>query len=261
IALRDDEGSGWCKGMRAWVLLLRGEVMEAGVLAEELERHLTIEHPEYLLNAGFALELMRILRAYVEVARGNLTSAETIARGTLGTDGSRFANMAWVQAIGRYPLFVAALLRCDTAAARAHVEGALARAVGRDPARPRRRRRSRGDGRRRRRGVGRGIDRARPRPPDPGRGAGHRRQGRRRRSHDPRRAVPARRGRLGRGEDQGAGGPGEDARRAAAARRGGRGARPGAHSLGRAAGRDRSVGPRIKPVGLKAFWLCRSSSR
>ena len=122
IELGDDEGSGWCKGMRAWVLLLRGEVMEAGVLAEELERHLTIEHPEYLLNAGFALELMRILRAYVEVARGNLTSAETIARGTLGADGSRFANMAWVQAIGRYPLFVAALLRCDTAAARAHVE-------------------------------------------------------------------------------------------------------------------------------------------
>ncbi|HEV2685941.1 MAG TPA: adenylate/guanylate cyclase domain-containing protein [Actinomycetota bacterium] len=122
IELGDDEGSGWCKGMRAWVLLLRGEVMEAGVLAEELEHHLTVEHPEYLLNAGFALELMRILRAYVEVARGNLTTAETIARGTLGTDGSRFANMAWVQAIGRYPLFVAALLRCDIAAARAHVE-------------------------------------------------------------------------------------------------------------------------------------------
>ncbi|TMK54012.1 MAG: hypothetical protein E6G59_04385 [Actinobacteria bacterium] len=131
--LQDPRGEGWSLQnlgwaamlmgrMRAWVLLLRGEVMEAGVLAEELERHLTIEHPEYLLNAGFALELMRILRAYVEVARGNLTSAETIARGTLGTDGSRFANMAWVQAIGRYPLFVAALLRCDTAAARAHVE-------------------------------------------------------------------------------------------------------------------------------------------
>jgi class 3 adenylate cyclase/tetratricopeptide (TPR) repeat protein len=120
--LGDDEGSGWCKGMRAWVLLLRGDVMEAGGLAEELEHHLTVEHPEYLLNAGFALELMRILRAYVEVARGNLTSAETIAQGTLGQDGSRFANMAWVQAIGRYPLFVAALLRCDTTAARAHVE-------------------------------------------------------------------------------------------------------------------------------------------
>jgi class 3 adenylate cyclase/tetratricopeptide (TPR) repeat protein len=122
IALGDDEGSGWCKGMRAWVLLMRGEVTEAGSLAEELEHHLTVEHPEYLLNVGFALELMRILRAYVEVARGNLSTGETIARGTLGTDGSRFANMAWVQAIGRYPLFVAALLRCDVAAARAHVE-------------------------------------------------------------------------------------------------------------------------------------------
>src|SRR6266850_1462684 len=77
--LSDDEGAGWCKGMRAWVLLLRGQVMEACVLAEELERHLTIEHPEYLLSAGFALELMRILLAYVEVARGNLTKAETIA--------------------------------------------------------------------------------------------------------------------------------------------------------------------------------------
>jgi len=120
--LSDDEGAGWCKGMRAWVLLLRGNVMEAGVLAEELEHQLTVEHPEYLLSAGFALELMRILRAYVEVARGNLTSAETIARATLGTEGSKFANMAWVQAIGRYPLFLAAILRSDLAAARTHVE-------------------------------------------------------------------------------------------------------------------------------------------
>jgi tetratricopeptide (TPR) repeat protein len=120
--LGDDEGAGWCKGMRAWVLLLRGHVMEAGVLAEELEHQLTVEHPEYLLNAGFALELMRILRAYVEVARGNLTSGETIALASLGSYGSKFANMPWVQAIGRYPLFLAALLRADLPDARTRVE-------------------------------------------------------------------------------------------------------------------------------------------
>ena len=120
--LGDEEGAGWCKGMRAWVLLLRGHVMEAGALAEELERQLTVEHPEYLLNVGFALELMRILRAYVEVARGNLTDAETIARTSLGAEGSRFTTMPWVQAVGRYPLFAAALLRTDLATARALVE-------------------------------------------------------------------------------------------------------------------------------------------
>ncbi len=125
--LGDDEGVGWCIGMRGWVQLQRGEVMEAGRIAEVLERYLREESPEYLLSAGFVLELQKILRAYVEVLRCHLDDATAIARSAVAAGES--IGAAWVQALGHYPLFLAALLQRRFDAAREEVEKGAAGAV------------------------------------------------------------------------------------------------------------------------------------
>jgi tetratricopeptide (TPR) repeat protein len=130
--LNDEEGAGWCMGMRGWVLLMRGDVLEAGAIAETIEYHLTVEHPEYAAHSGFALELMRVLRAYVEVLRGKLGAAETIARAAV--DDGEWSSATWAQALGHYPLAAAALLQHRFGAARAAIEaGANAARQNGDP--------------------------------------------------------------------------------------------------------------------------------
>ncbi len=130
--LGDEEGAGWCLGMKAWVLLLRGDVMQAGAIAERLEHHLRIEHPEYLHSVGFALEIQRILRAYVEVLRGRFDEADRIAREAIS--GQDLRSAAWALALGHYPLVAVRMLRRDFAGARAAIEAgeAGARELG-DP--------------------------------------------------------------------------------------------------------------------------------
>ncbi|HEX9774347.1 MAG TPA: adenylate/guanylate cyclase domain-containing protein [Actinomycetota bacterium] len=122
-AIDDVEGAGWCTGLRAWVLLLRGEVMEAGRIAAELEHHLRFEHPEYLTGAVFALELQRLLRAYVDVATGRLAAARVVAEEALATGD--WGAAPWVQSLAQYPIFAVAMLeRRYEAAERALEQGA-----------------------------------------------------------------------------------------------------------------------------------------
>lgn len=127
VELGDEEGAGWCLGMKAWVLLLRGDVMQAGAIAEQLEHHLRVEHPEYLQSVGFALEIQRILLAYVEVLRGRFDEAERIARDALTGDDLRSA--AWAQALGHYPLVAVRLMRRTFASAREAIDAGEAGAA------------------------------------------------------------------------------------------------------------------------------------
>ena len=126
----DEEGVGWCVGIGGWVLLLRGEVGRAGEIAERLEHQLRVHSTEYARNVGFALDLQRILLAYVSVLRAHFAEAEAGARAAIGAGQSA----AWVLALGRYPLFISAMLgrRLGDARAAAEEGARAARSFG-DP--------------------------------------------------------------------------------------------------------------------------------
>ena len=121
--LGDEEGIGWCMGMRGWVLLLMGDVAGAGEIAERIEHMVAVEHPEYLLGAGFVLELQQILRAYVETIRGRFARVREILDRALRSAEEVGAD--WIHALGHYPLFMSALFERRFAEAAREVELAV----------------------------------------------------------------------------------------------------------------------------------------